>query len=156
MALFIITKKYTEKGEIMADCNREHEYRLDKLDERMDKLSDWSNGMNIKIEKVDESSKSAHSRIDELRDKVNDVEKMSQAVLEISFSVKNIAEELKEVVNSFKDHQKDISNKLDEQDTKIEELNNKPAKALMSAFLYVLGGITTIFIGYALAKWGIK
>ena len=39
---------------------------------------------------------------------------------------------------------------------KIEELNNKPAKALMSAFLYVLGGITTIFIGYALAKWGIK
>ena len=140
----------------MADCNREHEYRLDKLDERMDKLSDFSNGMNIKIEKVDESSKSAHSRIDELREKVNDVEKMSQAVLEISFSVKNIAEELKEVVNSFKDHQKDISNKLDEQDTKIEELNNKPAKALMSAFLYVLGGITTIFIGYALAKWGIK
>ena len=140
----------------MAEYNREHEYRLDKLDERMDKLSDCSNGMNIKIEKVDESSKSAHSRIDELREKVNDVEKMSQAVLEISFSVKNIAEELKEVVNSFKDHQKDISNKLDEQDTKIEELNNKPAKALMSAFLYVLGGITTIFIGYALAKWGIK
>ena len=140
----------------MADCNREHEYRLDKLDERMDKLSDFSNGMNIKIEKVDESSKSAHSRIDELREKVNDVEKMSQAVLEISFSVKNIAEELKEVVNSFKDHQKDISNKLEEQDTRIEELNNKPAKALMSAFLYVLGGITTIFIGYALAKWGIK
>ena len=140
----------------MADYNREHEYRLDKLDERMDKLSDFSNGMNIKIEKVDESSKSAHSRIDELREKVNDVEKMSQAVLEISFSVKNIAEELKEVVNSFKDHQKDISNKLDEQDTKIEELNNKPAKALMSAFLYVLGGVTTIFIGYALAKWGIK
>ena len=140
----------------MADCNREREYRLDKLDERMDKLSDFSNGMNIKIEKVDESSKSAHSRIDELREKVNDVEKMSQAVLEISFSVKNIAEELKEVVNSFKDHQKDISNKLEEQNTKIEELNNKPAKALMSAFLYVLGGITTIFIGYALAKWGIK
>ena len=140
----------------MADYNREHEYRLDKVDERMDKLSDFSNGMNIKIEKVDESSKSAHSRIDELREKVNDVEKMSQAVLEISFSVKNIAEELKEVVNSFKDHQKDISNKLEEQNTKIEELNNKPAKALMSAFLYVLGGITTIFIGYALAKWGIK
>ena len=140
----------------MAEYNREHEYRLDKLDERMDKLSDFSNGMNIKIEKVDESSKSAHSRIDELREKVNDVEKMSQAVLEISFSVKNIAEELKEVVNSFKDHQKDISNKLEEQNTKIEELNNKPAKALMSAFLYVLGGITTIFIGYALAKWGIK
>ena len=71
-------------------------------------------------------------------------------------SITQIVEELKEVVNSFKDHQKDISNKLEEQNTKIEELNNKPAKALMSAFLYVLGGITTIFIGYALSKWGIK
>ena len=49
MALFIITKKYTEKGEIMADCNREYEYRLDKLDERMDKLTDCLNGVTLKI-----------------------------------------------------------------------------------------------------------
>ena len=33
----------------MADCNREHEYRLDKLDERVDKLTDCSNGTNIKM-----------------------------------------------------------------------------------------------------------
>ena len=38
-------KKYTEKGEIMADCNREHEYRLDKADERLDKLTDCLNGV---------------------------------------------------------------------------------------------------------------
>ena len=43
----ITIKKYTEKGEIMADCNREHEYRLDKADERLDKLTDCLNGVTF-------------------------------------------------------------------------------------------------------------
>ena len=74
----------------MADCNREHEYRLDKADERLDKLTDCLNGVTLKTEKIDEATKSAHKRIDEIGE-------IPHAVLRISLAVENMTEEVKEL-----------------------------------------------------------
>ena len=46
----------------MADYNREHEYRLDKADERLDKLTDCLNGVTLKTEKIDEEVKESKRR----------------------------------------------------------------------------------------------
>ena len=97
MELFILIK--IKKGEIMADCNREYEYRLDKTDERLDKLTDCLNGVTLKTEKIDEATKSAHKRIDEIGE-------IPHAVLRISLAVENMTEEVKELALTMKGHQK--------------------------------------------------
>ena len=126
----------------MADCNREHEYRLDKLDERMDKLSDFSNGMNIKIEKVDESSKSAHKRIDEIGE-------IPHAVLRISLAVENMTEEVKELALTMKGHQKEMNER-------IEKLEKAPGENAYQLQRQIIITIVLAIVGFALGKWGIK
>ena len=126
----------------MADYNREHEYRLDKLDERMDKLSDFSNGMNIKIEKIDEATKSAHKRIDEIGE-------IPHAVLRISLAVENMTEEVKELALTMKGHQKEMNER-------IEKLEKAPGENAYQLQRQIIITIVLAIVGFALGKWGIK
>ena len=126
----------------MADCNREHEYRLDKADERLDKLTDCLNGVTLKTEKIDEATKSAHKRIDEIGE-------IPHAVLRISLAVENMTEEVKELALTMKGHQKEMNER-------IEKLEKAPGENAYQLQRQIIITIVLGIVGFALGKWGIK
>ena len=126
----------------MADCNREYEYRLDKADERLDKLTDCLNGVTLKTEKIDEATKSAHKRIDEIGE-------IPHAVLRISLAVENMTEEVKELALTMKGHQKEMNER-------IEKLEKAPGENAYQLQRQIIITIVLSIVGFALGKWGIK
>ena len=126
----------------MADCNREYEYRLDKTDERLDKLTDCLNGVTLKTEKIDEATKSAHKRIDEIGE-------IPHAVLRISLAVENMTEEVKELALTMKGHQKEMNER-------IEKLEKAPGENAYQLQRQIIITIVLGIVGFALGKWGIK
>ena len=126
----------------MADCNREYEYRLDKADERLDKLTDCLNGVTLKTEKIDEATKSAHKRIDEIGE-------IPHAVLRISLAVENMTEEVKELALTMKGHQKEMNER-------IEKLEKAPGENAYQLQRQIIITIVLAIVGFALGKWGIK
>lgn len=86
----------------MADCNREHEYRLNKLDEQVTKLTECSNNLKLKTEKIDESNKSAHLRLNEMKEQTN-------AILKLGIAVEQMTAEIKEILIDHKEHEKRLT-----------------------------------------------
>ena len=80
------------------DCFKEHEYRLNKTDDRLEKLEECQTDLKIKTEKIDESTKSAHYRLDNM-------EEQTKAILKLGIAVENMTTEIKEMVDSYKDHE---------------------------------------------------
>ena len=119
-------------------CNTEHAYRLKKLDDKVEELDKYSNEMKIKIEKIDESTKSAHSRL-------NEIGEQTLAIYKLSVAVENIAEQFKEFAMNFKEHEE-----------RLDTLEKAPGKQAYDLQRQIIITIVLAIVGFALAKWGIK
>ena len=83
-------------------CQTEHTYRLDKLDEQVTKLTECSNNLKLKTEKIDESNKSAHLRLNEMKEQTN-------AILRLGIAVEQMTAEIKEILIDHKEHEKRLT-----------------------------------------------
>ena len=122
----------------MADCNTEHTYRLKKLDDKVEELEKCSNEMKIKIEKINESTKSAHSRL-------NEIGEQTLAIYKLSVAVENMAEQFKEFAMNFKEHEE-----------RIDTLEKAPGKQAYDLQRQIIITIVLAIVGFALGKWRIK
>lgn len=52
-------------------ANKLMTYRIEQLEKKLDKYADNSDSQNIRLVKVEESTKSAHHRIDDIVDQLN-------------------------------------------------------------------------------------
>ena len=119
-------------------CNTEHTYRLEKLDNKVEELEKCSHEMKIKLEKVDESTKSAHLRL-------NEIGEQTLAIYKLGVAVENMAEQFKEFTTSFKEHE-----------DRIDKLEREPADNAYKLLKTIGGYVLAILIAYGLGKWGIK
>ena len=124
------------------DCQQEHVYRLEKLDEKLEKAEETLIEHGKKIEKIDEAIKSAHKRIDEIGE-------IPKAVLKMSIAVENMTTEIKEIATSTKEHQTDINKRVD-------LLEKQPGDKAYKLQRQILGYILMILIAYTLGKIGIS
>lgn len=121
---------------------KEHSYRLEKLDEKMEKGEETLIEYGRKIDKIDESVKSAHKRIDE-------VGEIPKAVLKMSIAVENMAAEIKEIATSMKEHQDKINER-------VTVLENKPGGDAYKLQKQIFGYVVAIAVAFVLGKFGIK
>jgi len=63
----------------MADKCETHEYRLENLDKKVEKLEDCQNDMKLKLEKLEASTKSAHFRLDSMEEHEDRLDKLERA-----------------------------------------------------------------------------
>ncbi len=122
----------------MADCSREYEYRLDKLDEKMKEVEKALIEHGKRIEKIDEANKSAHKRL-------NEIGEQTLAIYKLSMAVENIAEQFKEFAMNFKEHEE-----------RLDTLEKAPGKQAYDLQRQIIVTIVLAIVGFALGKWGIK
>lgn len=123
-------------------CQNEHTFRLKNLDEDMKEVKNSLVDYKVKLKGIDESTKSAHKRIDEIGE-------IPQTVLRISIAVENIAEEVKELTMGIKENQKEINERL-------SNLEKAPGENAYQFQKQIILYIVMTIIGVALGKWGIK
>jgi hypothetical protein len=123
-------------------CQKEHEYRLENLDKKVEKFEEFLSELKSKSVEIEASTKSAHKRLGEIGE-------MPQAVLKMSFAVESIANEVKELTQGMKEHQKDIGERV----TTLEKAPGKQAYDLQRKIIVAV--ILTI-VSFYLGKWGIR
>lgn len=121
---------------------KEHSYRLEKLDEKVEKIEESCQESGKRMEKIDEVIKSAHKRIDEIGGIPN-------AVLKMSIAVENMAEQIKEIATSMKDHQEQINER-------VALLEKQPAQSALGLQRQILGYVVAIVVAFVLGKFGVK
>lgn len=121
---------------------QEHTYRLEKLDEKVEKVEESIIESGKRMEKMDEAVKSAHKRIDEIGGIPN-------AVLKMSIAVENMAQQIKEIATSMKDHQEQINER-------VAVLEKQPAESAFKLQRQVLGYVLAIVVAFVLGKFGVK
>ena len=126
------------------DCQdqKEHLYRINKIEESIEKTEEIQIEHGKKIEKIDASTKSAHKRIDEIGE-------IPKAVLKMSIAVENMTTEIKEIATSMKEHQADINKRVD-------LLEKQPAEKAYRLQKQILGYVLAILVAYTLGKFGIS
>lgn len=115
-----------------------HEFRLNDLTARMEKIEECQSDMKLKSEKLEASTKSAHYRLDNM-------EEQTKAILKLGVAVEQMTFEIKEIIESYKEHE----NRLD-------KLEKAPADTVMKYFKQVIGLLISAGIGYILSKLGGK
>ena len=121
---------------------KEHSYRLEKLDEKVEKGEETLIEYGKRMEKIDEAVKSAHKRVDEIGG-------IPQAVLKMSIAVENMAQQIKEIATSMKEHQEQI-------DKRVAVLEKQPAESAFRLQKQILGYVVAIIVAFVLGKFGVK
>ncbi len=93
-----------------------HEWRLRAIEEILKDMPE----LRDRVMAVEQSSKSAHHRLD-------GTEKLTNAVMELTLSVKDIAHEVSESVKALNDH----GEKIGKQELRIEKLEKAPGDELL-------------------------
>ena len=115
-----------------------HEFRINDLTSRTEKIEECQSDMKLKSEKLEASTKSAHYRLDNM-------EEQTKAILKLGVAVEQMTSEIKQIIESFKEHE----NRLD-------KLEKAPADTVMKYFRQVIGLLISAGIGYILSKLGGK
>ena len=126
------------------DCQdqKEHLYRINRIEESIEKTEETQIEHGKKLEKIDEATKSAHKRIDEIGE-------IPKAVLKMSIAVENMTTEIKEIATSMKEHQADINKR-------VSDLEKQPAEKAYRLQKQILGYILAIIVAYVFGKFGIS
>lgn len=120
--------------------NKEHEYRLEQLDDKVKRGEKALIEHKVRIEKVDEATKSVHKRTDELKDDVNEIKKTTETIYKLAISVENIAKNLESFSTIFKEHEERIDN--------LERMPGKNAYQLQKQIItYIVIAILGAFLG---------
>jgi len=149
MPSFLLLKKYTGKGVQMEDCvkcQKEHTFRIETIEEEMKEGKKSLIDMKIKQEKIDESTKSAHKRLDEIGEQ-------TLAIYKLTVAVENIAEQLVEFTQENKEHRKEVNTRLDKLEKAPGEEANSMQKEIKKTIII---GIVGALLGAVLMKLGVK
>ena len=113
-----------------------HEFRLGSIEKRLDKLEECQSELKSKSVEVEASTKSAHFRLDNM-------EEQTKAILKLGIAVEQMTSEVKEIVDSYKEHE-----------TRIDKLEKAPADTVMKYFKQVVGLLVSMGVGYLASKIG--
>ena len=105
-------------------CQKEHEYRLEKIEERLEKIEECQTDMKIQAKEFEQSSKSAHKRLDS-------IEEQTKAIYKLSTAVEQMTEQVKENIVMNKEH----SSRLDSLEKAPGELLKKYAKVFIGSLV---------------------
>lgn len=113
-----------------------HEFRINDLTSRTEKIEECQSDMKLKSEKLEASTKSAHYRLDNM-------EEQTKAILKLGIAVEQMTSEIKQIIESFKEHE----NRLD-------KLEKAPADTVMKYFRQVIALLVSAGVGYLINKIG--
>lgn len=102
------------------------------IKELHDELSEYVKA----LVEVQASTKSAHKRIDTF-------EKHNEAIIRMSVAVENQTEKITEIVDLLKEEKE----RNDTQDTRIEELENKPGQLALKAWIFIIASGGSFLLG---------
>lgn len=105
---------------------RNAESQIERMDENQTRFVEGQNDLRERLVIAEQSTKSAHHRIDGM-------EEQTKAIIRMSVSVENMAGKMEEMINLYKDH-----------DNRIVTLEHAPADKIMSYWqLFVCALITS-------------
>lgn len=130
----------------MDNCNigvcpqhAKNDFRIGSLEERIKEYAE--NQIEIvkglhevreRVTKTEESTKSAHHRLDEMTEQ-------TKAIIRMSISVEHVAEKMNDVLTILKEH----SDRMDDQDDKIDTLKQAPAQTVFEYWKLFVGALVT-------------
>lgn len=130
-------------------CQTEHTFRLKNLDEDMREGKKALVDHKVKIEKIDEAVKSEHKRLDEIKEEIAEIKRMTETIYKLTVSVENIAKNLENFNVGHKDH-----------DDRLNVLENAPGKRAYDLqtqiIITVVIAIVSALVGVFLGKFGVK
>lgn len=124
------------------NCQKEHTFRLEKIEKKLEERERIILEQAIKIEKIDESLKSVNSRI-------NEIGEQTLAIYKLGVAVENMAEQLKEFTSNFKEHEDRID--------KLERIPGDNAYDIQKQIkIYILIALVGVILGGIFSKFGVK
>lgn len=105
------------------------EVRVSALESEIKDIRDTCKDINDRLIRMEESLKNS-------KDKIVDLEKNTQAIMEMSTSVRILTEKVGDMIT-----------KLDKQDERIDELEDKPGKVAIKGWVFVATAIGTAIMG---------
>ena len=134
-------------------CQKEYTFRLKTLEEEIKEGKKALIEHKVRIEKIDESVKSAHLRLDNIGEH-------TLAIYKLTVAVENIAEQLVEFTQENKEHRKEVYDRLDKQEVEITNLKNAPSQEALDREKqvknYIFMAIVGAIVGAIFMKLGVK
>ena len=113
-----------------------HEFRLGSIEKKIEKFDECLSELKSKYVEAEASTKSAHFRLDNM-------EEQTKAILKLGIAVEQMTSEVKEMVDSYKEHE-----------TRIDKLEKAPADTVMKYFKQVVSILVSLGVGYVISKIG--
>ena len=124
------------------NCQKEHTFRLEKIEKKLEEREKYIVDQTIKIEKIDESTKSAHKRLDELIENIGDT---PSTLIRFTIAIEGMTKDIKELVQSIKEH-----------DSEIEKLQRIPLENAHNLQKRIFSYLLIALLGVILGKFGVK
>lgn len=124
------------------NCQKEHTFRLEKIEKNLEEREKYIFDQTIKIEKIDEATKSAHKRLDELIENIGDT---PSTLIRFTIAIEGMTKDIKELVQSIKEH-----------DSEIEKLQRIPLENAHNLQKRILSYLLIALLGIVLGKFGVK
>lgn len=124
------------------NCQKEHTFRLEKIEKKLEEREKYIVDQTIKIEKIDEATKSAHKRLDELIENIGDT---PSTLIRFTIAIEGMTKDIKELVQSIKEH-----------DSEIEKLQRIPLENAHNLQKRILSYLLIALLGIVLGKFGVK
>lgn len=124
------------------NCQKEHTFRLEKIEKKLEEREKYIVDQTIKIEKIDEATKSAHKRLDELIENIGDT---PSTLIRFTIAIEGMTKDIKELVQSIKEH-----------DSEIEKLQRIPLENAHNLQKIILSYLLIALLGIVLGKFGVK
>ena len=125
----------------MSENNGAFEHRLGVLEKQVDKI-------NVTLTKNSDRLLITEKAQEVMGAKVESISKHTEAIVGMSYEVKNLTAKVGEAVNLIEKQ----NEKVCKQDERIDEIENKPGKLGLKAWMFVVGYIATALLGYMASK----
>lgn len=118
----------------MSDVNIEH--RLGVLEKQVSKLDEYGRDTSDRVLVLEKTSES-------ICDKIDGLSKHTEAIVGMSYEVKNLAGKVTDAITLIEKQ----DTRIDEQDDKIDCLQDRPGKAAIKMWMFVASTIGTSILG---------
>lgn len=123
-------------GVNMVDVNSTIELRLSSLEKQVDSIDNSLKDKSDRLLTLENTQKVIFEKLD-------NVSKHTEAIVGVSYEVKNLTSKIGEVVELIE--KQEI--KIDKQNTRIDEIERKPGKAAISTLTFIITTIVSTGIG---------
>lgn len=125
----------------MSENNGAIEHRLGVLEKQVDKLNNCMTDNSNRLIIVEKSQ-------EVMEEKLEGLSKHTEAIVGMSYEVKNLAVEVSKAVELIEKQDR----KIDKQDERLDEIENKPGKLGLKAWMFVIAYIATAVLSYVVGK----